>query len=92
MKRFIPILFLAFACGTDDPPADHAQSPPAGDSATSPDTTTEGAWAYETLTREERAVVDRGRDVAGWDRVHRGFADAVRENASKPESSERTGR
>jgi hypothetical protein len=37
-------------------------------------------WRYETLTPEERAVVDRGRDARGWDEVHRGFSAAGRED------------
>ena len=37
----------------------------------------ETAWSYETLTAEERAVVDRGRDTSQWEGVHRGFSEAT---------------
>ena|SRR5688572_13312908 len=37
------------------------------------------AWPYESLDAEEREVVDRGRDVAGWEEVHRGFSEGVAE-------------
>jgi len=37
----------------------------------------EEAWAYEGLNADERAVVDRGRDVAGWEGVHRAFSESA---------------
>ncbi|HKA87078.1 MAG TPA: hypothetical protein VKE22_05395 [Haliangiales bacterium] len=36
-------------------------------------------WPYEALSPEERAVVDRGHDVTGWDGVHQAFSAAPRE-------------
>ncbi len=45
-----------------------SRSVPAKDDAAGND------WGYETLSAEERAVVDRGRDVAGWEGVHQAFS------------------
>lgn len=36
-------------------------------------------WPYERLSAEERAVVDRGRDVTGWEGVHQAFSPRARE-------------
>ena len=59
---------LVLACGVNDPlPAEPTPDP----------TASADQWPYDSLNAEERAVVDRGRDVRAWHRVHRGFADAV---------------
>lgn len=65
------------ACGTDGP------SRTAHDGAESEDQEAREAqaWPYESLSPAERAVIDRGRRMAGWDRVHDAFAAGVRENA-----------
>jgi hypothetical protein len=34
-------------------------------------------WKYDDLTPRERAVVDRGRDTAGWREVHDAYQGAV---------------
>lgn len=41
----------------------------------------EARWSYESLSAEEKAVVDRGRDVTGWDAIHSAYAAAAREAA-----------
>lgn len=51
-----------------------------------------GPRPYETLNAEERAVIDRGRDVAGWRRVHRELAAVVLENARGAARAARSGR
>jgi len=38
-----------------------------------------GLWTYEDLTAEEREVVDRGRETAGWREIHEGYRAAVLE-------------
>src|SRR5262249_41651035 len=42
-----------------------------------------GAWSYQQLTPAERAVVDKGLDTTGWDKVNNGFAQASRELAKQ---------
>jgi len=37
----------------------------------------EDLWLYETLSADERAVVDRGRDASQWEAVHRAFAESA---------------
>jgi len=37
----------------------------------------EEAWGYESLNADERAVVDRGRDVSKWEGVHRAFSESA---------------
>jgi hypothetical protein len=54
----------------DESPDDELAAEAAPDHAT---------WSYDMLDDGERAIVDRGRDVRGWDRVHAGFASAVGE-------------
>jgi hypothetical protein len=39
------------------------------------------AIAYEALRPEEKAVVDRGRDVTGWREIHAAYDSAVAERA-----------
>lgn len=39
------------------------------------------AIPYEALSPEEKAVVDRGRDVTGWREIHGAYASAVAERA-----------
>ena len=68
MLRFLPAVWLVLACSSA--PAEHEVPDP-------------GVWSYDTLSPAERAVVDRGRDVAAWRAVHKHFADAVRENARR---------
>ena len=36
---------------------------------------------YESLTSEERAVVDRGRDAQGWQQTHDAYGAAVRQRS-----------
>jgi hypothetical protein len=59
------ILFLLSACGTQSAPRPEP-SP------------TE--WAYESLSDDERAVVDHERDATEWPAISDGFARAVRES------------
>jgi len=42
---------------------------------------TESIWPYDSLTVEERAVVDRGRDTTGWQLTHSEYATAVRDRS-----------
>ena len=37
----------------------------------------EDVWLYETLSADERAVVDRGRDASQWEAVHRAFSQSA---------------
>jgi hypothetical protein len=39
------------------------------------------AWSYADLSPAEKAEVDRGRDVTGWDQVHNAYAAATAERA-----------
>jgi hypothetical protein len=68
---------LATGCGTEPlRTGDRAATGPAQQE--SPSAT---EWTYDTLNAEERAVIDRSRNVAGWDRVHASFAAAVGESS-----------
>ena len=83
MKTFaIPFFLFALACNSQAPPevepiAQEAQAP---------------AWPYEALSADERAVIDRGRDVAGWQRFHRELAGVVLDNARRAAGAARGGR
>jgi hypothetical protein len=68
--RIITLLLLC-ACSTD--PA--TDSPPATDD--------DHAWPYESLTPEERAVIDHERDAAAWPAITNAFARAVRETHAR---------
>jgi len=39
------------------------------------------AIPYEALNAEEKAVVDRGRDISGWQQIHDVYGKAVAERA-----------
>jgi hypothetical protein len=41
----------------------------------------ESIWPYDSLTHEEQRVIDRGRDVTGWQQTHADYATAVRERS-----------
>jgi len=41
------------------------------------------AWPYESLSPAERAVVDAGRDIQGWQRLQGAFAEAVAQAAAR---------
>jgi hypothetical protein len=69
------------AKATDHAASLEARAPSAELDVPADDDETAG-WPYETLSTEERAVVDRGRDVSGWESVHRAFSDAAREDSS----------
>jgi hypothetical protein len=65
--RAIPILVLVCACATSDP-------------APEPTTTTDGTWSYESLSSDERAVIDHERETADdWRPIVDAYARAVRE-------------
>ena len=69
---------LATACGTEPlRTGDHAATA----TATQQESPSKTEWAYDTLSAEERAVIDRGRSAAGWGPVHASFAAAVNQNA-----------
>jgi|KBSSwiStaDraftv2_1062776.scaffolds.fasta_scaffold537998_2 hypothetical protein len=40
----------------------------------------ESGWAYQSLSAEEREVVDRGRDASRWEGVHGAFSQATSVN------------
>jgi hypothetical protein len=37
----------------------------------------EAAWSYNQLGLDEKAVVDRGRDVVGWEAIHSAYRAAA---------------
>jgi hypothetical protein len=41
------------------------------------------AIPYEALSPEEKAVVDKGRDVSGWRQIHDAYASAVGQRAKQ---------
>ena len=43
----------------------------------------EAAWSHESLTAEEKAVADRGRDVKGWAGVNDGYRQAAMARAAE---------
>lgn len=43
----------------------------------------ESVWPYESLTAEEQALVDQGRDTDAWEPIHEGFAAAVGERSRR---------
>ena len=73
MLRFFPFVVVVLACSSAP-----TEEPSHNETAD---------WPYETLSPAERAVVDRGRDVAAWRAVHKHFADAVRENARRAQQA-----
>jgi hypothetical protein len=43
----------------------------------------EAIWPYDSLTPEEKAVIDRTRDASGWAATHDGFGAAALERSKK---------
>jgi hypothetical protein len=43
----------------------------------------ESVWPYESLTRDEQAIIDRGRDTHIWRGVHDAYGRAVQERSLK---------
>lgn len=40
-------------------------------------------WTYNDLTADEKAAVDVGRDVTGWQEIHNAYAAAAAERAHR---------
>ena len=43
----------------------------------------EAVWPYESLTHEEQAVVDGGREVTGWQQIHDAYGAGVKERSRR---------